>query len=748
MDFTQAKQRIEQLKAVLWENSRKYYVENAPTMSDYEYDQLMHELEALETQYPEYATEDSPTRRVGSDLETPEIQAATGREFAKYPHRYPMLSLGNTYSIQEVEEFADRASKTLESAFSYCCELKFDGTAICLTYRKGKLFRALTRGDGVMGDDVTENARRIASIPQKLQGTGWPEEFEIRGEVLMPYESFDRLNHERELQEEPLFANPRNAASGSLKLLDPEEVGRRGLFCTLYHIPVGQVDYPTHDEALKAAASWGLPVSDKRRICRSIGEIEDFIGYWDSARKDLPYATDGIVIKINELACQSLLGYTAKSPRWAVAYKFKAEQACTPILSIDYQVGRTGAVTPVANLSPVLLSGTMVKRATLVNEDQIRSLDIHEGDWVYVEKGGEIIPKITGVEESKRQPGARIPVFPSVCPDCGTPLVREEGEAKWFCPNSQGCPTQIKGRLEHFVSRKAMNILCGEATIDQLYRLNLVTLPSHLYALKADQLVMLEGWKERAAARFLESVKASLNVPFERVLFAIGIRFVGETTARDVARHFGSVDAIASASREELLEVPEVGDVIADSIFRYFLDVENCREVEALRAAGLKMSVEAGAARRSDALSGKTIVISGNFSVSRDEMKALIEAHGGKNSGSVSGKTDYLLAGTKPGPEKLKKAAELGVAVIGEDDFMKIIDGDGMTIEGDGISLSSAKNIADATERDIPSPGNTPHNNTDVSSGEGKSFPEASAIHSAQGKDFPSSNDIIEPTLF
>ena len=414
MDFTAAKHRIEQLKAILWENSRKYYVENAPTMSDYEYDQLMHELEALEARYPQYATEDSPTRRVGSDLETPEVQVSTGREFAKYPHKYPMLSLGNTYSIQEVEEFADRASKTLESAFTWCCELKFDGTAICLTYRKGKLFRALTRGDGVMGDDVTENARRIASIPETLKGTGWPEEFEIRGEVLMPYESFDRLNHERELQEEPLFANPRNAASGSLKLLDPEEVGRRGLFCTLYHIPVGQVDYPTHDEALKAAESWGLPVSDKRRICRSIGEIEGFIGYWDTARKDLPYATDGIVIKINELACQSLLG---------------AEQACTPILSIDYQVGRTGAVTPVANLSPVLLSGTMVKRATLVNEDQIRSLDIHEGDWVYVEKGGEIIPKITGVELSKRVSGALPPAFPTVCPDCGTPLVKPEGEA-------------------------------------------------------------------------------------------------------------------------------------------------------------------------------------------------------------------------------------------------------------------------------------------------------------------------------
>ena len=720
MDFTAAKHRIEQLKAILWENSRKYYVENAPTMSDYEYDQLMHELEALEAQYPQYATEDSPTRRVGSDLETPEVQASTGREFAKYPHKYPMLSLGNTYSIQEVEEFADRASKTLESAFTWCCELKFDGTAICLTYRKGKLFRALTRGDGVMGDDVTENARRIASIPETLKGTGWPEEFEIRGEVLMPYESFDRLNHERELQEEPLFANPRNAASGSLKLLDPEEVGRRGLFCTLYHIPVGQVDYPTHDEALKAAESWGLPVSDKRRICRSIGEIEDFIGYWDTARKDLPYATDGIVIKINELACQSLLGYTAKSPRWAVAYKFKAEQACTPILSIDYQVGRTGAVTPVANLSPVLLSGTMVKRATLVNEDQIRSLDIHEGDWVYVEKGGEIIPKITGVELSKRVSGALPPAFPTVCPDCGTPLVKPEGEARWFCPNTEGCPTQIKGRLEHFVSRKAMNILAGEATVEQLYNLDLVHTPADLYALREHQLLMLEGWKEKSARRFLDSLRDSRKVPFERVLFAIGIRYVGETTARDVARHFGSIEALADASLEDLLAVPEVGDVIADSIYNYFRSPANLEEIERLKAAGLQFSLEKKEGPVSGALSGKTIVISGNFSISRDEMKALIEAHGGKNSGSVSGKTDYLLAGAKPGPEKLKKAAELGVSVIDETQFRELIG------SSEGNRFSSANNYADATKNLFP--------------------PETSQNHSSE--DIPSSGEIIEPTLF
>lgn len=693
MDYTNAKQRIEQLKAVLWENSRKYYVDNAPTMSDFEYDQLMHELERLEAAYPEYATADSPTRRVGSDLETPGM-APSEAGFAKYPHKYPMLSLGNTYSVKEVEEFAERASKSLDRSFSYCCELKFDGTAICLTYRHGKLFRALTRGDGVVGDDVTENARRIASIPHVLKGSGYPDEFEIRGEVLMPYESFERLNHERELNEDPLFANPRNAASGSLKLQDPEEVGRRGLFCTLYHIPVGQVDYPTHDQALSAAASWGLPVSDKRQICHSIQEIEAFIDHWDKARKDLPYATDGIVIKINELACQDTLGYTAKSPRWAVAYKFKAEQACTPILSIDYQVGRTGAVTPVANMEPVLLSGTMVKRATLVNEDQIRSLDIHEGDWVYVEKGGEIIPKITGVDMSRRAPGASRPAFPSVCPDCGTPLVKPEGEARWFCPNTQGCPTQIKGRLIHFLSRKAMNILAGEATVEQLYNLNLVHTPADFYSLRESQLLMLEGWKEKSARRFVDSVRESRKVPFERVLFALGIRYVGETTARDIARHFGNIEAVAQASREELLAVPEVGEVIADSVLAYFRSPSTQAEIQRLKAAGLQFSLASQAGPVSAALSGKSIVISGNFSVSREEMKALIEAHGGKNSSSLSGKTDYLLAGSKPGPEKMKKAAQLGIPVLDEDAFRKLL--------GPSEGISPSASLRDPVRANAP----------------------------------------------
>ena len=676
MDFTQVKQRIEWLKAVLRENSRKYYVENAPTMSDYEYDQLMRELEDLEAQHPEYRTPDSPTQRVGSDLETPDsrnIEAGAGKEFAKFPHKYPMLSLGNTYSIAEVEEFAERASKTLEIPFTYCCELKFDGTAICLTYRNGSLFRALTRGDGVVGDDVTANARRIANIPEKLEGTGWPEEFEIRGEVLMPYESFDRLNRQREADEDQPFANPRNAASGSLKLLDPEEVAKRGLICTLYHIPAGQVDYPTHDEALKAAKSWGLPVSDERRLCRDIDEIEAFIAHWDTARKALPYATDGIVIKINEMDAQRTLGYTAKSPRWAVAYKFKAEQALTPILSIDYQVGRTGAVTPVANLEPVFLSGTMVKRATLVNEDQMAMLDICEGDWVYVEKGGEIIPKITGVEESKRRPGAQRPPFPKVCPDCGTPLVKPEGEAKWFCPNTDGCPTQIKGKLVHFLGRKAMNVLAGDATVDQLYNLDLVRTPADFYDLTMSRLLLLEGWKERSAERFLQSLRESRNVPFERVLFAIGIRYVGETTARDIARHFGDVDTLAQASKEDLVAVPDVGEVVAESVYRYFRDERHLAEIRRLKAAGLQMAVARKAESASDALAGKIVVISGNFSVSRDEMKALVEANGGRNSGSVSGKTSFLLAGSKPGPEKVKKAEALGVPILDEEAFRKLL---------------------------------------------------------------------------
>lgn len=664
MEKQEALARITELRDVLRENSRRYYVDNAPTMSDFEFDGLMHELERLEAEWPEFESADSPTRRVGSDLQ---------RGFVQRPHRYPMLSLANTYSIAEVEEFAARAEKTLDSGFSYCCELKFDGTAICLTYRDGKLYRALTRGDGIKGDDVTANAARISNIPHQLHGN-YPPDFEIRGEVLMPYDAFTKLNKEREDNEEPPFANPRNAASGSLKLLDPGEVARRGLMCTLYHIPAQSgLDFESHDEALSAASSWGLPVSSDRKIVSDIAGIREYIDYWDEERKYLPFATDGIVIKINEMAYQRILGYTAKVPRWAVAYKFKAEQALTPILSIDYQVGRTGAVTPVANLSPVQLSGTVVRRATLVNAVQMEMLDIHEGDWVYVEKGGEIIPKITGVEPSRRAVGARRPEFPSVCPDCGTPLVRAEDEAKWFCPNTDGCPMQIKGAILHFVSRRAMDILAGEATVEQFYNLGLAKTPADLYDIPFSSLLSLEGWKEKSARRFLASLEASRDIPFERVLFALGIRFVGETTAREIARHFGDIDTLASATREQLLEVPDVGEVIADSILSYFKAPVHGVEISRLRAHGLQFSLAGRQQSVSGALEGKTIVISGTFSISRDGMKALIEEHGGKNSGSVSGKTSFLLAGDNPGPEKLRKCGELGIPVIDEAAFRAML---------------------------------------------------------------------------
>ncbi len=663
MDIEQAKIRIEELRNLINESNRRYYVENMPAISDYDYDMLMNELIGLETMFPSLAREDSPTQHVGSDLRN---------EFVQRPHRYPMLSLGNTYDIGEVAAFAERVTKGIDEPFTFSCELKFDGTAICLTYRHGELFRALTRGDGVMGDDVTENAKRIKNIPRTLKGEGWPDEFEIRGEVLMPYKAFDSLNAERERNEDPPFANPRNAAAGSLKLVNPREVSHRGLECTLYHIIGENLPFKTHDEALRAAASWGLPVSDKRQVKSDLAGVQEYINYWDTERKTLPFATDGIVIKVNELSFQQMLGFTAKSPRWAVAYKFKAEQALSKVLSIDYQVGRTGAVTPVANLEPKPLSGTIVKRATLHNSDQMELLDIRIGDYVYVEKGGEIIPKITGVELSKRGPDTIVPQFPTVCPDCGTPLVMDEGEAKFFCPNTDGCPTQIKGKLVHFISRKAMNVIAGDATIDQLYRLGLVKTPADFYDLTKEDLLRLEGWKDRSAERFLESLHESLGVGFEHVLFALGIRHVGETTAKLLSRHFGNIDALMAASREEIMEVEGIGEVIADSIIEYFGSPEHLEMVQRLRKAGLQFTMQAGAAD-SDVLAGKTIVISGNFSISRDEMKALIERNGGKNSGSVSGKTDFLLAGTKPGPEKIRKAGTLGVRIISEEELMEML---------------------------------------------------------------------------
>ena len=675
MEKGQVNIRINELRDIINDANRRYYVDNSPILSDYEFDMLLKELEALERQYPEFITPDSPTQKVGSDRK---------REFEQYPHRYPMLSLGNTYDMTEVEAFADRAVKGIGNSFTFSCELKFDGTAICLTYRNGRLFRALTRGDGSVGDDVTANVRNIRNIPQELTAPAgfapsqqkpapWPEEFEIRGEIYMPWAAFDRLNQEREKDEEQPFANPRNAASGSLKLIDSSMVANRGLECTLYHMLGEALPYQTHDEALKAAESWGLPVSDKRKICRSIDEIEDFITYWDTERKNLPFATDGIVIKVNELPYQEELGYTAKFPRWAVAYKFKAEQALTRLISIDYQVGRTGAVTPVANLEPVQLSGTVVKRASLHNEEQMRIHDIHIGDYVYVEKGGEIIPKITGVELSQRGPDVVLPHFPQTCPDCGTELVRDEEEAKAFCPNQGGCPTQIKGRLIHFLSRKAMNVIAGDATIEQLFNRALVWNVADFYELRKEHLLTLEGWKERSAERFLGSLEESKKTPFERVLYALGIRYVGEATAKGVAAHFGNIDAIASASMDDLLKVDDVGQVIAESIYEYFRDEANMEVISRLKGYGLRFEMEERPEKLSATLEGKTIVISGNFSIPRDEMKALIVAHGGKNSGSISKKTSYLLAGEKAGPEKLKKAEALDVPIISENEFMGML---------------------------------------------------------------------------
>ena len=672
MEKTQANIRIEELRSIINEANRRYYVDNAPVLSDYEFDMLLKELEALEKKYPEFITPDSPTQKVGSDLKQgKELK----KEFEQYPHRYPMLSLGNTYDISEVQAFVDRAEKGIGNAFTFSCELKFDGTAICLTYRNGKLFRALTRGDGTIGDDVTRNVKHISNIPQTLtpSTTPWPEEFEIRGEIYMPWAAFDRLNMEREKDEEQPFANPRNAASGSLKLIDSKQVANRGLECTLYHVLGENLPFTTHQQALKAAAEWGLPVSDMSKVCRNVEEVEEFITYWDTERKILPFATDGIVIKVNELPYQEELGYTAKFPRWAVAYKFKAEQALTKLLSIDYQVGRTGAVTPVANLEPVQLSGTIVKRASLHNADQMQILDIHIGDYVYVEKGGEIIPKITGVELSQRSADVILPHFPETCPDCGTPLVKDESEAKAFCPNQDGCPTQIQAKLVHFLSRKAMNVIAGDATVEQLYNKALVWNIADFYELTKEHLLTLEGWKEKSAERFLNSLQESVKVPFERVLFALGIRYVGETTAKSVAKHFGNIDAIAAATIEDLLNVDDVGQVIAESIFAYFKEEANIDVIARLKAAGLKFEMDAPAQKLSATLEGKTIVISGNFSISRDDMKALIVAHGGKNSGSISGKTAYLLAGEKPGPEKIKKAETLGVSIISENDFHELI---------------------------------------------------------------------------
>lgn len=666
MSRTDDIKRMRQLEQELDYHSQRYYVDNAPEISDFEFDALLRELQDLEATYPEDADPNSPTKRVGSDLTT---------EFESVEHSYPMQSLANTYSSEELGEWIDRIVKELGEV-EFVTELKFDGTAISLCYENGALKRAVTRGDGRRGDDVTNNVRTIASVPLKLRGEGYPALFEIRGEIIMPYASFDRLNREREAAGEPLLANPRNAAAGTLKLQSSQTVAHRGLDCTLYHLAGDNLPYTTHAEMLSAARGWGFKISDHTAICRSREEVEKFIAYWDTERKALPYATDGVVIKVNSYAQQRTLGSTAKAPRWAVAYKFQAEKALTKLLSVDFQVGRTGAITPVANLEPVQLAGTVVKRASIHNADQIAQLDIRLGDMVYIEKGGEIIPKITGVEQSLRTADSKPFVYITHCPECGSELVRFEGEAKHYCPNQSDCPPQIIGRIEHFVKRKAMDIegLGGE-TIELLWQNGMLRDIADIYHLDPVQLASLPRLGEKSAANILEGVRRSKDVPFERVLFALGIRFVGETTAKYIATHFLSLDAIARASAEELAEAEEVGDKIARSITEYFADDNNRRIIESLREAGLKFDMEIKQPT-SNALLGKSVVISGKFvGRSRDDMKALVEEHGGKNLAAVSANVDFIVAGENMGPAKRQKAEKLGVKILSEEEFMALIEG-------------------------------------------------------------------------
>ncbi len=654
------------LREALHHHNRKYYVENAPEISDFEFDHMMQHLIELEEAHPEYADENSPTMRVGSDKTS---------EFQNVKHRYPMLSLSNTYSIESLNEFIERIEKE-EGETEFVCELKFDGTAISLTYENGKLLRAVTRGDGESGDDVTANVRTIGSIPLTLTGD-YPAEFEIRGEIFMPYASFDRLNSEREAAGEQLFANPRNAAAGTLKQQQSSIVAKRGLDCTLYQIASRELPFTTHWAALESARRWGFKVSEHARICRSAEDIRAYIEHWDAARKELPYPTDGVVIKVNDFAKRRRLGFTSKSPRWAVAYKFKAEQALTRLLSVDFQVGRTGAITPVANLEPILLAGTVVKRATLHNAEQIELLDIRLGDMVYVEKGGEIIPKITEVELSERSTDSKPFQYITECPECGTPLVRYEGEAKHYCPNQGGCRPQILGRIVHFIRRKALDIDgLGNETVELLHESGLLNNIADIYDLKAVDLAVLPRLGEKSADNIIRSINTSKEVPFARVLFGLGIRFVGETTAKYLAAHFKNLDAVMSASKEQLLEAEEVGDKIADAILEYFADEHNIAIVERLRAAGLQFEEEAKVLH-SNCLEGKNIVISGKFlDHSRDELKELIELHGGKNQSGVSANTDFIVAGENMGPAKLQKAEKLGVTILSESDFIALIGGE------------------------------------------------------------------------
>ena len=672
----QAQERVETLIKELDYHNNRYYIKNDPIITDFEYDILMQELIQLEKMFPEFISPKSPTQKVGSDIESTQTSTSsenTSKEFEQFVHIRPMLSLGNTYELEELYTFDDRIKKITDEKFSYSCELKFDGTAISLHYKNGSLDKAVTRGDGTKGDIVTKNIKSIKSIPQKLPATAL-DEFEIRGEIYMPFEAFDKLNYQREIDEEQPFANPRNAASGSLKLLDSSIVKERNLECVLYHLLTENNPFNSHLQAIKAAASWGLPTSSLSKKCANIEEVIAFIKYWDSERKRLPYPTDGIVIKVDEIALQTKLGFTAKSPRWATAYKFAPEQALSKVLSIDYQVGRTGAVTPVANLEPVPLAGTTVKRATLHNAEQMAQLDIRINDYVYVVKGGEIIPKIIGVELAKRDNSKTIiPEFPQQCPDCQTPLIKDEDQARHYCPNKY-CPTQIKSKFIHFISRKAMNIIAGEATINQLYDKAYIKTLSDLYRLDKETLLTLDGWKERSAERFLDSIEKSKQTPFHSVLYAIGIRHIGETTAKMLAKHFGNIEALAKANIEELMAIDEVGEALAESIISFFADPISIKLISDLKEFGLQFEQDKSLNQIiSNALSGLTFVISGNFSIPRDALKATIISHGGKNTGSISGKTDYLVSGEKTGPEKLKKAEKLGVKIITETEFNELI---------------------------------------------------------------------------
>lgn len=660
-------EKIDQLREELHLHNYNYYVLNAPVISDIEFDKLMRELQDLEAKHPEHSDENSPSMRVGSDI---------NKNFTQVEHKYPMLSLGNTYSEAEVTDFYERVSKSLNEEFEICCEMKFDGTSISLTYENGKLVRAVTRGDGVKGDDVTDNVKTIRSIPLVLHGNDYPQNFEIRGEILMPWDVFEKLNREREAREEPLFANPRNAASGTLKSQNSAVVASRQLDAYLYYLLGENLPCDGHYENLQKAAEWGFKISHITRKVRTLDEIFEFIKYWDIERKNLPVATDGIVLKVNSLRQQRNLGYTAKSPRWAIAYKFQAEQALTKLIKVTYQVGRTGAITPVANLEPVQLSGTVVRRASLHNADIIASLDLHVGDMVYVEKGGEIIPKITGVDAASRKPDSEKITFITHCPECGSKLVRYEDEAAHYCTNETACPPQIKGKIEHFISRKAMNIEgLGPETVDLFYQEGMIQNVADLYHLQATDICQLERMGEKSAENIIQGILRSKEVPFERVLFALGIRFVGETVAKKISKAFRSIDALMSATLDDLIHVDEIGEKIAQSILLYFANEKNRALIERLREAGLKLEAdETDYSGYTDKLQGKSIVISGVFAHhSRDEYKEMIEKHGGKNVGSISKKTSFVLAGENMGPSKLEKAQKLGITILNEDEFLAMI---------------------------------------------------------------------------